>query len=65
MTKLVAMVLNEDPVTLIIKDPTLQIDKTVECGMSWTIERLKNHIYDVYPNKPVSKFMSLKLLGLN
>ena len=44
------------PVTLVVKAPSQKFaDQTVECGMGWTIKRLKTHLARVYPNKPVSK----------
>lgn len=44
------------PVTLIVKAPNQQIeDQTVKCELSWTISRLKGHLSEVYPSKPVSK----------
>lgn len=44
------------PVTLIVKAPTGvdQQDQTVKCELSWTIRRLKGHLAEVYPCKPVS-----------
>lgn len=42
------------PVTLIVKAPNQQIeDQTVKCELSWTISRLKGHLSEVYPSKPV------------
>lgn len=42
------------PVTLIVKAPNQQIeDQTVKCELSWTISKLKNHLSEVYPSKPV------------
>ena len=43
------------PVTLVVKAPNQKIqDLTVECGLEWTIRKLKEHLSDVYPSKPVS-----------
>lgn len=43
------------PVTLIVKAPNQQIeDQTVKCELSWTILKLKGHLSEVYPSKPVS-----------
>ena len=43
------------PVTLVVKTPSQKIaDQTIECGLEWTIKRLKKHLSSVYPNKPVS-----------
>lgn len=41
------------PVTLIVKAPNQQIeDQTVKCELSWTIQKLKQHLSEVYPSKP-------------
>lgn len=43
------------PVTLIVKAPNQQIeDQTIKCELSWTINKLKQHLQEVYPSKPVS-----------
>lgn len=43
------------PVTLIVKAPNQQIeDQTIQCELSWTINKLKQHLQEVYPSKPVS-----------
>lgn len=43
------------PVTLIVKAPNQQIeDQTIKCEPSWTINKLKQHLQEVYPSKPVS-----------
>lgn len=43
------------PVTLIVKAPNQQIeDQTVKCELSWTINKLKQHLSEVYPSNPVS-----------
>lgn len=42
-------------VTLVVKAPNEKIaDQTVECAPDWTIRKLKEHLSDVYPNRPVS-----------
>lgn len=42
------------PITLIVKAPNQQIeDQTVKCELSWTIQKLKQHLSEVYPSKPV------------
>lgn len=43
------------PVTLIVKAPNHgeYQDHTVKCELSWTIKRLKGHLSEVYPCKPV------------
>lgn len=44
------------PVTLIVKAANQQFeDQTIRCEISWTIERLKSYLSEVYPNKPVSR----------
>ncbi|XP_018322744.1 homocysteine-responsive endoplasmic reticulum-resident ubiquitin-like domain member 2 protein [Agrilus planipennis] len=41
------------PVTLIVKVPNQQIeDQTVKCELSWTINKLKQHLSEVHPSKP-------------
>ncbi|XP_060536616.1 homocysteine-responsive endoplasmic reticulum-resident ubiquitin-like domain member 2 protein [Cylas formicarius] len=41
------------PVTLIVKAPNQQIeDQKIQCELSWTINKLKQHLSEVYPNKP-------------
>ncbi|KAF5297908.1 hypothetical protein FQA39_LY11893 [Lamprigera yunnana] len=41
------------PVTLIVKAPNQQIeDQTIKCELSWTINKLKQHLSEVYPSKP-------------
>nr|CAH7730444.1 unnamed protein product [Callosobruchus chinensis] len=41
------------PVTLIVKAPNQQIeDQRIECELSWTIHKLKQHLSEVYPSKP-------------
>lgn len=43
------------PVTLIIKAPNQKYtDQTINCFLDWTVGRLKSHLSDVYPSKPVS-----------
>ncbi|ENN74519.1 homocysteine-responsive endoplasmic reticulum-resident ubiquitin-like domain member 2 protein [Dendroctonus ponderosae] len=41
------------PVTLIVKAPNQQIeDQKIRCETSWTINKLKQHLSEVYPSKP-------------
>ncbi|CAG9766154.1 unnamed protein product [Ceutorhynchus assimilis] len=41
------------PVTLIVKAPNQQIeDQKIRCETSWSINRLKQHLSEVYPSKP-------------
>lgn len=47
--------MENDPVTIIVKAPNQQFeDQTIKCEITWTIERLKSYLSEVYPNKPVS-----------
>lgn len=47
----------DSPVTLVIKAPNQKYeDQTINCFLNWTVERLKSHISNVYPSKPVSGF---------
>lgn len=47
-------------VTLIVKAPNQQIeDQTVKCEPNWTIKKLKGHLSEVYPSKPVSFFVNM------
>ncbi|KAF5280323.1 hypothetical protein FQR65_LT03132 [Abscondita terminalis] len=40
-------------VTLIVKAPNQQIeDQTIKCELSWTINKLKQHLSEVYPSRP-------------
>ncbi|CAH1364969.1 hypothetical protein MTP99_001289 [Tenebrio molitor] len=41
------------PITLIVKAPNQQIeDQTIKCELSWTINKLKQHLSEVYPSRP-------------
>ncbi|XP_050305876.1 homocysteine-responsive endoplasmic reticulum-resident ubiquitin-like domain member 2 protein [Anthonomus grandis grandis] len=41
------------PVTLIVKAPNQQIeDQKIRCETSWSINKLKQHLSEVYPSKP-------------
>ncbi|XP_022913882.1 homocysteine-responsive endoplasmic reticulum-resident ubiquitin-like domain member 2 protein [Onthophagus taurus] len=52
------------PVTLIVKAPNQQIeDQTVKCELSWTINKLKQHLSEVYPSKPPSHEQKLIYSG--
>ena len=45
----------DSPVTLVIKAPNQKYDdQTINCYQNWTVEKLKAHLSDVYPSKPVS-----------
>lgn len=54
----------DQPGTIIVKAPNQQIeDQTIHCELSWTIKRLKNHLSEVYPNKPKIEEQKLIYLG--
>ncbi|XP_026228790.1 homocysteine-responsive endoplasmic reticulum-resident ubiquitin-like domain member 2 protein isoform X2 [Anabas testudineus] len=54
----------DSPVTLVIKAPNQKYeDQTINCFLNWTVERLKSHISNVYPSKPLSKDQRLVYLG--
>ncbi|XP_061676965.1 homocysteine-responsive endoplasmic reticulum-resident ubiquitin-like domain member 2 protein isoform X2 [Syngnathoides biaculeatus] len=54
----------DTPVTLVIKTPDQKYeDHTVNCFLSWTVEKLKSHIANVYPGKPRSRDQRLVYLG--
>ncbi|KAF7266702.1 hypothetical protein GWI33_019994 [Rhynchophorus ferrugineus] len=41
------------PVTLIVKAPNQQVeDQKIRCETSWTINKLKQHLSEVYPSRP-------------
>lgn len=45
----------DSPVTLVIRAPNQKYDdQTINCFQNWTVEKLKAHLSDVYPSKPVS-----------
>lgn len=47
----------DSPVTLVIKAPNQKYDdQTINCFLNWTVEKLKKHISNVYPSKPVSLY---------
>ena len=42
-------------ITLVIKTPNQRVrDIEVSCLLDWTVEKLKAHLANVYPTKPVS-----------
>uniref|UniRef100_A0A3Q1GDG4 Homocysteine-responsive endoplasmic reticulum-resident ubiquitin-like domain member 2 protein n=1 Tax=Acanthochromis polyacanthus TaxID=80966 RepID=A0A3Q1GDG4_9TELE len=54
----------DSPVTLVIKAPNQKYeDQTINCFLNWTVERLKSHISNVYPSKPLSKDQRLVYSG--
>lgn len=49
------MIMEGTAVKLMIKAPNQQIkDQIVNCDIGWTVGRLKEHLSEVYPSKPVS-----------
>ncbi|KAJ8354275.1 hypothetical protein SKAU_G00218420 [Synaphobranchus kaupii] len=54
----------DSPVTLIIKAPNQKYDdQTINCFLNWTVEKLKMHLSNVYPSKPLSKDQRLVYSG--
>lgn len=54
----------DGPVTLVIRAPNQKYqDQTINCFLSWTVEKLKRHISTVYPSKPLSKEQRLVYSG--
>ncbi|XP_061771437.1 homocysteine-responsive endoplasmic reticulum-resident ubiquitin-like domain member 2 protein isoform X2 [Nerophis ophidion] len=54
----------DSPVILVIKSPNQKYqDQTITCFLSWTVEKLKRHISDVYPSKPRFKDQRLVYSG--
>lgn len=54
----------DGPVTLVIRAPNQKYDdQTIYCFLSWTVEKLKKHISNVYPSKPLSKEQRLVYSG--
>ena len=52
------------PVTLVIKAPNQRVgDQTVECMLGWTVRKLKQHLTNVYPSKPVSISWNVEIAG--
>uniref|UniRef100_A0A3B4AEM6 Uncharacterized protein n=1 Tax=Periophthalmus magnuspinnatus TaxID=409849 RepID=A0A3B4AEM6_9GOBI len=46
----------DNPVTLVIRAPNQKYgDQTINCFQNWTVEKLKAHLSDVYPSKPVRR----------
>lgn len=53
----------EIPVTLIIKAPNQKYsDQTISCFLNWTVGKLKTHLSNVYPSKPVSVKLDASVL---
>ncbi|KAG9259563.1 homocysteine-responsive endoplasmic reticulum-resident ubiquitin-like domain member 2 protein isoform X1 [Astyanax mexicanus] len=54
----------DGPVTLVIRAPNQRFhDQTINCFLSWTVEKLKRHIANVYPSKPLCKEQRLVYSG--
>lgn len=48
----------DSPVVLVIKAPDQKYDdQTISCFLNWTVEKLKSHLSNVYPSKPVSEHL--------
>uniref|UniRef100_A0A3Q3QDF3 Homocysteine-responsive endoplasmic reticulum-resident ubiquitin-like domain member 2 protein n=1 Tax=Monopterus albus TaxID=43700 RepID=A0A3Q3QDF3_MONAL len=55
----------DSPVTLVIKAPNQKYeDQTINCLLNWTVEKLKSHISNVYPSRPLSKDQRLVYSGM-
>ena len=49
------------PVTLVVKTPNQRHeDVQVDCEIGWTVQKLKTHLSDVYPTKPVRHSFCIK-----
>lgn len=48
-----------DPwITVTIKTSNEQIsNQTAKCKLDWSVKKLKEYLYETYPNKPVSVFI--------
>ncbi|KAM9307839.1 homocysteine-responsive endoplasmic reticulum-resident ubiquitin-like domain member 2 protein [Gastrophryne carolinensis] len=54
----------DNPVTLVIKAPNQKYDdQTINCFLDWTVEKLKTHLSNVYPSKPLTKDQRLVYSG--
>uniref|UniRef100_A0A8C5MSM0 Homocysteine-responsive endoplasmic reticulum-resident ubiquitin-like domain member 2 protein n=1 Tax=Leptobrachium leishanense TaxID=445787 RepID=A0A8C5MSM0_9ANUR len=54
----------DSPVTLVIKAPNQKYDdQTINCFLDWTVEKLKYHLSNVYPSKPMTKDQRLVYSG--
>ncbi|XP_052610998.1 homocysteine-responsive endoplasmic reticulum-resident ubiquitin-like domain member 2 protein [Peromyscus californicus insignis] len=54
----------EIPVTLVIKAPNQKYsDQTISCFLNWTVGKLKTHLSNVYPSKPLTKDQRLVYSG--
>lgn len=52
------------PVKLVVKVPNQKVeDKTVDCELDWTVEKLKSHLSDVYSCKPKAEDQRLIYSG--
>lgn len=46
--------MDSSAVTLVVKTPNRSIDDLqISCALNWTVEKLKTHLSNVYPSKPV------------
>lgn len=54
----------DSPITLIIRAPNQKYDdQPISCFLDWTVEKLKKHITNVYPSKPLSREQRLVYSG--
>lgn len=54
----------QSPVTLVIRAPNQRIsDQTLICFLDWSVEKLKKHISNVYPSKPLPSEQRLVYSG--
>lgn len=56
---------DDNHVKLIVKAPNQEIDdEIIECTLEWTVARLKDHLAQVYPTKPVRLFLFQSFIRL-
>ncbi|XP_043279506.1 homocysteine-responsive endoplasmic reticulum-resident ubiquitin-like domain member 2 protein [Venturia canescens] len=55
---------DDNHVKLIVKAPNQEIqDQIIECTLEWTVARLKDHLFQVYPTKPKVEEQNIILMG--
>ncbi|KFM63050.1 hypothetical protein X975_24714, partial [Stegodyphus mimosarum] len=51
-------------IQLVIKAPNQNVeDQIIYCNLDWTVQKLKNHLSEVYPNKPIIEEQKLIYSG--
>ncbi|XP_035217084.1 homocysteine-responsive endoplasmic reticulum-resident ubiquitin-like domain member 2 protein isoform X2 [Stegodyphus dumicola] len=51
-------------IQLVIKAPNQNVeDQIICCNLNWTVQKLKNHLSEVYPNKPIIEEQKLIYSG--